>query len=144
VLAATGINAFFCGSNASDIAVSSEIIAEPGRIATALRDDMTNNNNALRMVSLKDQAVTALNSLTPGEYYRRLITDIGRQVSIKQVHQENVEALLQNHNNQQNELSGVNINDEAARLLVFEQMFKAMAKYLSTLQSSLSTVMEIL
>jgi len=144
VLAAVGINAFFCGNNASNIAVSSDIVAEPGRIATALRDDMTNNNNALRMISLKDQALTALKSLTPGEYYRRLITEIGRQVSIKQVHKENIEALLQNLNNQQNELSGVNINDEAAKLLIFEQMFKAMAKYLSTLQSSLSTIMEII
>jgi flagellar hook-associated protein 1 FlgK len=60
------------------------------------------------------------------------------------VNQENVEVLVQNLNNQQNEISGVNINDEAAKMLIFEQMFKAMAKYLSTLQSSLSTIMEIL
>jgi flagellar hook-associated protein 1 FlgK len=144
VLTATGINAFFSGSNASNIAVCSEILDEPGHIATALRNDMTNNNNALRMVALKDQAITALNSLTPGEYYRRLITDIGQQVSVKQVHQTNVESLVQNLTNQQNELSGVNINDEAAKMLIFEQMFKAMAKYMSTLQSSLSTIMEIL
>jgi len=144
VLAAAGINAFFSGSNASNIAVCSDISAAPGRIATALRDDMADNNNALRMVALRDQAVSDLDSLTPGEYYRRLITDIGQQVSVKQTHQQNVEAMVQNLANQQSEVSGVNINDEAARMLIFEQMFKAMAKYLSTLQSSLSTIMEII
>ena len=144
VLAAAGINAFFSGSNASNIAVCSDISASPGRIATALREDMTDNNNALRMAALRNQAVSDLDSLTPAEYYRRLITDIGQQVSVKQSLQKNVEVMVQNLTNQQNEVSGVNINDEAARMLIFEQMFKAMAKYLSTLQSSLSTIMEII
>ncbi|MBA7711428.1 hypothetical protein ES703_120391 [subsurface metagenome] len=144
VLAAAGINAFFSGNNASNIAVCSDISAAPGRIATALGEDTTDNNNALRMAALREQAVTALDSLTPGEYYRRLITDIGRQVSVKQSHQKNVEVMVQNLASQQGEISGVNINDEAARMLIFEQMFKAMAKYLSTLQSSLSTIMEII
>ena len=144
VLAAAGINTFFSGSNSLDIAVCSDISAAPGRIATALRDDITDNNNALRMVALRDQAVTDLDSLTPGEYYRRLITDIGQKVSVKQSHQKNVEVLVQNLASQQSEISGVNINDEAARMLIFEQMFKAMAKYLSTLQSSLSTIMELI
>jgi flagellar hook-associated protein FlgK len=52
--------------------------------------------------------------------------------------------MLQNLANQQSEMSGVNINDEAARMLLFEQMFKAMAKFLTVIQSSLSTVMEII
>ncbi|MHC4322641.1 MAG: flagellar hook-associated protein FlgK [Planctomycetota bacterium] len=144
LLAATGINAFFSGSNASNIAVNPDISAEPGRIATALGGDATDNKNALRIADLRNQAVNALGSLTPGEYYRRLITDLGQQVTTKKMHQKNLEALSQNLDNQQNELSGVNINDEAARMLIFEQMFQAMAKYISTLQSSLSTIMEVI
>ena len=144
VLAAAGINTFFSGSNASDIAVCADITNEPGRIATALGPNTTDNNNVLRMADLRNQAVTDLDNLTPGEYYNRLVTDLGQQVSVKQTHQENVEALVLNLTNQQSEISGVNINDEAARLLIFEQMFKAMSKYLSTIQSSLASVMEIL
>ena len=144
LLSAVGINTFFSGSNAQNIAVCADITANPKRVATALGEDMTDNNNALRIAALRDQAVTALNSMTPGEYYRRLITDIGQKVSVKQSHQKNVEVMVQNLATQQSEISGVNINDEAARMLIFEQMFKAMAKYLSTLQSSLSTIMEII
>ncbi|TSA55707.1 MAG: flagellar hook-associated protein FlgK [Planctomycetaceae bacterium] len=144
LLSAVGINTFFSGSNAQNIAVCADITANPKRVATALGEDMTDNNNALRIAALRDQAVSDLDSLTPGEYYRRLITDIGQQVSVKQLHQKNVEVMVQNLASQQSEISGVNINDEAARMLIFEQMFKAMAKYLSTLQSSLSTIMEII
>jgi flagellar hook-associated protein FlgK len=51
--------------------------------------------------------------------------------------------MLQNLANQESEISGVDINDEAARMLVFEQMFNAMAKYLSTVQLLIQTIMEI-
>ena len=144
VLVAAGINAFFSGNSASNIDVCSRITDEPARIATASNKDGADNNNVLRMIALKDQALSDLDSLTPGEFYRKLITDIGQQLSVKQSNQENVQALVLNLTNQQSEISGVNINDEAAQMLVFEQMFKAMAKYLSTLQSSLSTIMDII
>jgi flagellar hook-associated protein 1 FlgK len=144
LLSVAGINTFFSGNNASNMAVCSDISNAPGRIATALGGDRIDNNNALRLADLRNQAITDLDDLTPGEYYRQLATDIGHQISIKQTHQENIEVLVQDLTNQQNELSGVNINDEAARMLVFEQMFKAMAKYMNTIQSSLSTIMEIM
>ncbi len=58
--------------------------------------------------------------------------------------QDNVEAIVQNLANQQSEISGVDINDEAAQMLVFEKMFQAMAKYLNIIQSNLSSLMEII
>jgi len=144
VLAAVGLNTFFSGSSALDIAVCSDIAATPGLVATALGADMTDNANALRLVGLKDEAVSSLDALTPGEFYRRLITNIGQEVSIKQMRQESIGAIVQSLSAQQSEISGVNINDEAVQLLVFEQMFQAMAKYIITIQSSISTIMELL
>ncbi|MHC4495467.1 MAG: FlgK family flagellar hook-associated protein, partial [Planctomycetota bacterium] len=144
VLAAVGLNTFFSGNSAMNIAVRSEISDTPGRIATALGADMTDNANALRMAAAKDQAVSNLNSMTIPEFYRRLASSIGQLVSVRKMRQDNTEVVVQNFNNQQSELSGVDINDEAARMLLFEQMFRAMAKYLNTVQSSLEAVMEIL
>lgn len=143
-LAAAGLNTFFSGNSAMNIALSSEISDKPGRIATALGADMTDNVNALRMAAAKDQALSNLNSLTIPEFYRRLATDIGQLISVRQMRQDNTEVVIQNLNNQQSELSGVDINDEATRMLLFEQMFRAMAKYLNTVQTTLSSVMEIL
>ncbi len=144
VLAAVGINTFFSGSSALNIAVCSDIAATPGRVASALGADMTDNANALRMAGLKDQTVTSLNSMTPGEFYRQMVTDIGQQLFVKQARKDNIESMVHNLGKQQSEISGVNINDEAAQMLVFEQMFKGMSKYLSTVQSLLLSLMEII
>jgi flagellar hook-associated protein FlgK len=143
LLSAIGINTFFSGSSAANIAVCSEIANSPGRIATALGADMTDNTNAVRMAGVKDQTISSLNSMTIPEFYRRLVTDLGQQVYVKQIRQENTQVMVQNLASQQAEISGVNINDEAARMLLFEQMFTAMAKYLNTVQSSISALMEI-
>ena len=144
LLSAAGINTFFSGYNASDIAVNSALSTTPGLVATASGGDKTDNVNVLRMAAVKNQAVTSLGSLTCGQYYRRLVTDIGQELSLKQVRQENAEIMMQNLATQQSEISGVNINDEAAALLIFEQMFQAMAKYLSTVQASIDTLMGLI
>ena len=144
LLSAVGINTFFSGSSASDIAVCSDISDTPGRIATSLGADMDDNTNIARMAGLKDEELSSLNTMTPGEFYRRLVTDIGQELSIKQIREDNIEFIIQNLANQQAETSGVNINEEAAQMLVFGQMFQAMAKYLNAVQASISAIMEII
>ncbi|MHC4720648.1 MAG: hypothetical protein ACYSYT_09250 [Planctomycetota bacterium] len=143
-LAAAGMNTFFSGDNASNMSVCSEVAATPGLVATALGADMTDNVNALRLAGVRDEAISSLDSMTVGQFYRRLITDLGQEMSVKEMGQDSIEVIIQNLSNQQSEISGVNINDEAAKLLVFEQMFQAMAKYISTLQSSMASVMELI
>jgi flagellar hook-associated protein 1 FlgK len=142
-LSAVGINTFFFGHSALDIDVCSDIRDVPGRVATALGSDLTDNTNALRLAGLSDEALDSLGSMTVGEFYRRLATNIGQEISIKQMRHDNTDVMLQNLNKRQTEISGVNINDEAAQILVFEQMFQAMAKYLSTVQSVIMTLMEL-
>ncbi len=144
VLAGAGINTFFSGNLATELAVSSALSASPGRIATALGADTTDNTNAARLAGIEDQASSDLDSLTPQEFYRRMITDIGTLVASRKTQEDNIEVIMQELGTQQSQTSGVDINDEAARLLLFEQMFKAMAKYMGTVQSSLSAVMEII
>ncbi|HUW17766.1 MAG TPA: flagellar hook-associated protein FlgK [Sedimentisphaerales bacterium] len=144
VLAAVGINTFFAGSGAKNIAVCSDIVDSPARVATALGADMTDNANVLRLVGLKDQTMSDLDALTPVEFYRQLVTGVGQELSVRQMRQDNVEVIIQNLTGRQSEISGVDINEEATQMLVFEQMFQAMAKYLNVIHSSILTIMEMI
>ncbi|MBN2314734.1 MAG: flagellar hook-associated protein FlgK [Sedimentisphaerales bacterium] len=143
VLAAVGLNTFFSGNSAANMTVSMDIIDSPGRIATALGSDGTDNTNTLRMQETQNLAIDSLNSMTPGEFYRQLVTDTGQLISVREIRQDSLEAILQNLANQESEISGVDVNDEAAQMLVFEQMYNAMAKYLTTVQVLNATLMEI-
>ena len=144
LLSAIGINTFFAGNNASNMSLASDIADMPGRIATAMGSDLTDNANVQRLASVGETEISGLNSLTAGQFYRQLVSGIGQQLSVKQTSQSNTETLVQSLYSQQSKISGVDTNDEAARMLVFEQMFQAMAKYLSTVNSTLASLMDIL
>jgi len=143
VLAALGLNTLFSGSTASDMAVRSEIIAQPNRVATAIGPEMTDNKNILRMADLRSQPIADFGSLTCGEFYRRTVTNLGQTISVKQVRQNNIEMIVQNLLNQRAEISGVDINEQAAQLLVFQHVFQAMAKYMATIQTAVLSLMNV-
>ena len=54
LLAVTGLNAFFSGSNASDMHVCSDIADHPNRIATAMGSDLSDNAAILRLSTVHD------------------------------------------------------------------------------------------
>ncbi|MCP4452562.1 MAG: flagellar hook-associated protein FlgK, partial [Planctomycetes bacterium] len=136
LLAATGLNTFLAGTTAITMAVCSDIQSDPGRVASSLVSGQADNSNAVRMASARDTRIAALGNLTSGQFYRQLAANVGQDLSIKLVRKGGVEDILQNLTKQQSEISGVDINNEAAQLLVFEQMFQAMARYMSAVQTS--------
>lgn len=142
-LAAAGMNAFFSGHSASEMRVSNEILDAPNRIATAFGEDLTDNAGVLRLAALRDAPLAGLAGMTIGEYYQRTVANVGQEVALKQARQDNIEAMLQSLRRQRSDVSSVNVNDEAAQLLVFQQMFQATAKYLSSLQATMTTLMEM-
>ncbi len=144
LLAALGVNCFFSGSGALNIAVRSQITEDPTRVATSLGADGTDNYNALRMSQLKDEPISSLDNMSIGTFHRKLVTDVGQQLSIRQMREDNLMVIVQNLTNQRDDISGVDINEEAAQLLIFEQMFQSMAKYLSTVQSTMESLMTIM
>jgi flagellar hook-associated protein 1 FlgK len=142
-LAGAGMNAFFSGASASEMMVCSDMVKTPDRIATAFGSDLTDNTAALKLAAIQDQKTDSLGGMTAGEYYHRLVANVGQEVGLRESRQENIEAMLQNLENQRSEISSVDVNDEAALLMIFERMFQAMAKYLTTLQSTLDMLMKI-
>ena len=75
--------------------------------------------------------------MTLSEYYQRTVADLGQKVSLAKSKESNAEAILQSLEDQQSQVSGVDVNNEAAQLLVFQQMYQASARYLSTLQEAM-------
>jgi flagellar hook-associated protein FlgK len=144
LLAAAGLNCFFAGSSASDIRVSDQIADQPSRIATSAGPEMTDNVNVNRMFALRNTSIDNLGDATIGDYYRQLVTDIGQTVSVKKSSSDSTDAIISDLKSRQSEISGVDINDEAAQMLIFEKMFQAMAKYINTIQTTLSSLMEII
>ena len=144
LLSAAGVNTFLFGATSQTMAVRTDILDYPGALATALGSELADNANALRIAALQEAAQSDLNNLSITDFYHSLVTEIGQDILTKTMHHENTEAVLLNLNNRRNEVSGVDINDEAAQMLIYEQMFQAMARYINTVGKTLDTLVSLL
>jgi flagellar hook-associated protein FlgK len=146
-LAATGINCFFSGTTSTSIAVTdyvSNSVNGMDRIAVSGTYGKDDNANVSAMANLGNTSISDLGGLTLKQYYRDITTDIGERVSVAQVREEGASGIWRSLTKQRDETSGVDMNDEAAKMMVFERMFQAMAKYINTISESLDTIIQLL
>ncbi len=144
LLASAGINTFFSGNDASSISLRQDIIDNPSLIAISMGPGMSDNENAKRIAQLANTKMVALDNMTATEYYNSTVTSIGHKVNIADMRQKSTEDIINGLLTERDSISGVDINEEAAQMLVFEQMFQAMAKYMATIKATMDEVMNIL
>jgi flagellar hook-associated protein FlgK len=142
-LSGAGINVFFHGNSAATIDVADELRTSSRRLATAAGAGGADNLNALRLADLADARFETLDGATLADGYRRIVTNVGQQIATRQARQEASDSALAQLIAQRDSLSGVDLNEEAAKMLLFEQLFQSMAKYLAVVdktQQALFTV----
>jgi flagellar hook-associated protein 1 FlgK len=143
-LAAAGINCFFSGTTSISIAVTDYVSNSTNgvdRIAVSGSVALNDNSNVLAMANLGNVDISDLGGLTLRKYYRDIATDVGEQISIAQVRQDGASGVWRSLTQQRDDVSGVDMNDEAAKMLVFERLFQAMAKYINTISNTLDMLM---
>jgi len=144
VIAALGINTFFEGNDADSIKVATRIISNPSLIAASIGPELTDSRNLQRMADLADTAQSELGSKNPNDYFRQLLTGIGQDLSAKVSREQALRTVREQLLNQRDYASGVDVNEEAAKLLMFEHMFQAVSKFISTQQQIFKELMTLI
>jgi len=142
-LAAAGLNAFFQGDSAATIDVRAELQSDPSRVAVSRGGLGIDNDNLLRMVDVGRQSLAALDGLTPQEYFRRMTFTVGQAVSVRESRLAGLENVRQQLLLQRDAVSGVDMNEESAKLLMFERMFQAMSRFIATQDRAMQSLLEI-
>lgn len=143
-LAVTGINSFFKGHDATSISVNEKIREAPSLISVSLGIDMSDGENIKRISQISDKPMENLGFMTHESYYRKIATGLAQKINVTTLNQENSEHVVLELKTQHDRISGVDINNEAAELMIYEQMFQSMAKYLNMIKESMQEVMNIL
>jgi flagellar hook-associated protein 1 FlgK len=88
-------------------------------------------------------AVSAMSGVI-GDSVASLVTDVGNQVSTWTNNQKADTAVLGNLTTQQQSVSGVNLDEEAANLLKYQQLYSASSKVLQTGNQMFSALLAIM
>ncbi|MEA3368603.1 MAG: hypothetical protein U9R68_10885, partial [Planctomycetota bacterium] len=129
-LAAAGINTLFSGTSSETMAVTERLLSSASCLATSLGSAGLDNLNVRRMAGLGDEPIADLDGELPADAFRSIASGVGHKVAVRQARRDGLQSLLEELRRQRAELSGVDVNEEAANLLVLERMFQGMAKYL--------------
>jgi len=106
------------------------------------------NRNALAIAALQTSNKLANNSsgsptTTYQGAYSQLVSSIGNKTRETQVNSASQATLLNNTVNVQQQLSGVNLDEEAANLLRFQQAYQAAAKMIQVGSTLFETILNI-
>ena len=150
--AALGVNTFFAGDSARTITLNPKCGANSsyvnaGQINGADSADQGNNQTALNIAGLASTAVTLRTtfstptSQTLQAYYSSLVGSVGVDTENAKFNYDYENSLATDLNNQQQAVSGVNLDEEMSNLIKFQHSYQAAAKMISTADQMWQTVL---
>lgn len=114
--------------------VVSVLPTPPGAVAA-------NNGNATALLALRDAAITG--GRTPTDAWSDALADIGVRVQSAQSSATISQAVAQQTETQRADKAGVNLDEEAARLIQYQQSYQAAAKVLQVAQSLFQQLLDV-
>lgn len=143
-LAALGVNTFFQGDDASDIAVNSVVSGDPSYLAAGQNHVSGDNRNALAISALATKSLPSLGGLSISDQWSRHVEDYAvrlgqadQKFQADTVVRENLEA-------QQQSVSGVNTDEEAINLLAFQRAYQGSARFLTVVDEMYKTLLDLI
>jgi flagellar hook-associated protein 1 FlgK len=141
LLAALGINTFFTGSKASDIAINGVVAADGSMFAASDAGRVgVGIGNAQKLVALHDEGLTSLNGSSITGVYDQLINETSQGATVAASIADGFEVFEQTLEAQFQSVSGVNLDEEAIDMIMLQRTYQASARYISTL----SELMDVL
>lgn len=99
------------------------------------------NRNALLLAGLQTQRVLANGSESYSDAYGGLVADVGIKASSAQIAEKAQADLLQQTEEAQQAASGVNLDEEAANLMKFQQLYQAAAQVITVANTIFQTLL---
>jgi len=100
------------------------------------------NSNSLNMVALQDQPLVNGTS-NFGEFYAQIAAGVGLEVSQNSLSLDSAEDALVQMQNMRDTTAGVSVDEEMLLLTQYQTGYEAAAKYLSTVDEMLDTLMRM-
>jgi flagellar hook-associated protein FlgK len=144
VLVALGLNTFFTGSSASDIAVREEIASDPDFFSFSSTGTGGDNGVLLELLGLQERTSEALGGQTLGERYAAVVATVGFEVNGAEASSTSARAVLESLTERRDSVAGVNVDEELVDMLRFEQSFQAAARYLSALNTLEDSILALI
>lgn len=146
VLAALGINTYFKGKDAQDIAVRDELSADPNLInaGQVIKGDPSANGAAMAIAGLRTERIKNLGNVTLTDRWDQTVQNIAVRTSAAKTNAGATRVVRENLDAQRSSLSGVSLDEEAINLLSYQRAYQASARFISTVDELTQSLLAII
>jgi flagellar hook-associated protein 1 len=144
VLAALGINTFFTGRDARDIAVNPLLKSTPALLAAARNGQAGDDQTALAIAALESKALPALGGQSLVGRYQAMVTSVAVATDGARRNAEAGRIVRETLHAQREALSGVSLDEEAINLMKQQRAFQGAAKLISVVDEMMRTMLNMI
>jgi flagellar hook-associated protein 1 FlgK len=152
LLAALGLNTYFEGTDAGEMALNPAVqsniaFINSGHVNGAGEYNPGDNYTANAIAELQYKEVTlqtvfeGTTQSTLQEYYNSLVSNVGADTSMAEYNHQYQATLAEDLNSRQEEISGVNLDEEMSNLIRFQHSYSAAAKLITTADEMLQVLL---
>ena len=132
---------FFSGSDASDIAVNSELLADVRKIQLSADTDKGDNTIAVNLLKWLDAPQDSLGKLTVSQHYNEAVATYGQELANINNRLADQEVISHTLTQQRAAVSGVSLDEEMSSLIQFQRAYQSSAKLISTVNELFQTIL---
>lgn len=152
--AALGLNTYFTGSKCSDLGINTAVSTDTDRLnaghvngaGEANQGDGTTASAIAGLLSTK-VSISTLRSGTVNEtinsYYSGLVSNVGADSAQAKYKYQYTQALASDLDDQQQAISGVNLDEEMTNLIKYQHAYTAAAKLITTADQMMQTLLSL-
>jgi flagellar hook-associated protein 1 FlgK len=152
--AGLGLNTFLKGHDAKSMAVNEKISSDLDYLATghvngAGEMNTGDNTTALAMYALREADVTTSTAMegtttqTILDYYNGIVGNVGTDANRAKFNKNFYQTLANDLDERQQEISGVNLDEEMSDLIRYQASYTAAAKLITTADQMLQTLLSL-
>ncbi len=142
-LAALGINTFFTGDDSNSIQVQQDLIDDPQLLAVGQGGGAGDNRNAIELASFMEKEVDSLNGQSIDQFYGLVTAQIAESSSAEQALADGFKSFRDSLMGQRQQISGVSVDEEAIKIMQYQQGYSAAARVISTIDELFTALLNI-
>jgi flagellar hook-associated protein 1 FlgK len=135
----------FTGTNASDIAVNSDIAKNPAKLAASdTLGESGNNNNVISLADLRTKVIAGLNNQTFTQSYSAAVANLGSALNSTNQQISDQTVVSNMVKTQRDSVSAVSMDEEMTNLVTYQRAYQASAQVVNVINAMFDSVLNMM
>lgn len=135
-----GVNAYFTGENAIDIAVRQDLRDDPSKLAVGYKGA---NDVALAIAQLRDKPLSSMGGNSIIDSWLGTTQSIAVESAGAQTRYESLSAVRSSLEAQRQSISGVSMDEESINLITYQNQYQGAARFISIVNELTTTLLSL-